>query len=264
MSPLTLALRSTDSSVTNPQSSKGSRKVRNFQRRVTQLRERERWFTGGISRRRNIADGKAEADRKHIIRSRMENSRIKSRRVVGRRRKFEGRGGLAMEAAPRRHNITILRTATRGQGRTSPRQGSGVGAIPSCCDLAARPMTGWGFSGRVEGYRERRRDAGRLRAAPAPLWLSLSSPSLTLSLCLSRESSLLCLSFSDGCRWCRLVLLVLVVMLFVQVSPSFPEGLLRKHIAWDALQFYCLPFMYVSFITNFISNLNSLHFLHFN
>lgn len=50
-------------------------------------------------------------------------------------------------------------------------------------------------------------------------------------------------------------LLVLVIMLFVQVSPHFPEGLVWKHIAWDALQCIVSSFMRVLFIISILYKL---------
>lgn len=154
-------------------------------------------FAGRISRRNSCAwknhGRKTGARRKYPRAGNPRRSRL-----VGRRRKFEGRGGLAMEAAPHRHNITILERPPGARG--GRHHGREAGLVRSPHAAISPGDDGVGFLRPRRGV-QRRRDAGRLRAAPAPLWLPrcLPFPLLTLflfrSLCLPRESSLLCLSF---------------------------------------------------------------------
>lgn len=167
-----------------------------------------------------------------VEKSRAENcrSRRKFAKERRRRRKFEGRGGLAMEAAPRRHNITILERPAGARGGRHRGRVAGLARSPHA---ALSPGDdGVGFSRPRRGVTERRRDAGRLRAAPAPLRLSPLSPFLSLSLSLSFAGKWFAPSVFQ--RWLSSmssVLLVLVIMLFVQVSRRVsPEGFLWKHI----------------------------------
>lgn len=195
---LTLPLRSTDSSAAiksrvrelkDPQMTR-DKKLLSENNTDSRTRETpEENFQAEIMREKSRAENWSR--RKRL---RVGNPR-KSRR---RRRKFEGRGGLAMEAAPRRHNITILERPPGARG--GRHRGRVAGLVRSPHAAISPGDDGVGFSRCTEtsGRRASARCAGAFVAFPV-VSLSLSS-----ALCVLRgESSSLCLSFSNGRRWCR-------------------------------------------------------------
>ena len=107
-----------------------------------------------------------------------------------------------MEAAPRRHNITILGWPPRARGGRRHGKEAGRVASPSRCNLAG-VATGWGFQSRLA----RGNDVGtpgvcalRRRLCGFPFVFFFLN--ISLSLCLLRENSSFSLYHwvSDNCR----------------------------------------------------------------